>query len=71
MPKKKKKKKWNSKKKALQSWRVQLVFIDKSLTLQKTLEEFMFESRRITIDQLYDKFSITKPIEVIMITNNK
>ena len=38
-------------------------FIDKSLTVQKTLGEFMFESRYATIDQLYDKFSITKPIE--------
>jgi hypothetical protein len=48
-----------------------LFFIDKSLMLPKTLGEFMFESRYITIDQLYDKFSITKPIEVIMITNSE
>ena len=46
-------------------------FIDKSLMLQKSLGEFMFESRYVTVDPLYDKFSITKPIEVIMITNNK
>ena len=39
-------------------------FIDKSLTAQKTLGEFMFESRYATIDQLYDKFSITKPIKL-------
>ena len=46
-------------------------FIDKSLMLQKSLGEFMFESRYVTIDPLYDKFSITKPIEVIMTTNNR
>ena len=46
-------------------------FIDKSLMLQKSLGEFMFESRYVTVDPLYDKFSITKPIEVIMITNNR
>ena len=39
-------------------------FIDKSLILQKTLGEFMFESRYVTMDQLYDKFSITKPIKL-------
>ena len=31
----------------------------------------MFESWRVTIDQLYDKRSTSKPIEVIMITNNR
>ena len=41
-----------------------------SFMLQKTFVEFLFESRYVIIDQLYDKFSIIKPIEVIMIPNS-
>ena len=29
--------------------------------------EFVFESRYVIIDQLYDEFSITKPVKVITI----
>ena len=45
------------------------IFIDKFDTI-KIPTAFVFEFRYVIIDQLYDKFSITKPIAVITITNN-
>ena len=40
-----------------------------SLIQWKTSTAFVFEFRYVIIDQLYDKFSITKPIKFINITN--
>ena len=45
------------------------IHIDK-FNAEKTFVEFLFESRYVNIDQLYDKFSITNPFEVTTITNN-
>ena len=44
------------------------IFIDK-LIQWKTPTASVFEFRYVIIDQLYDKFSITKPIKFINITN--
>ena len=44
---------------------VECFFID-----TKTLMELLSKSHHVFIDQLYDKFSIKKPIEFIIITKN-